>query len=404
MPPSRDSDRLRRVLVDELRRAGAIRSPATEDAFLAVPRELFVGAVLAERGLGAVYADEALITKRDAHGMPLSSSSQPTMMATMLEQLEPRPGDRVLEVGAGTGYNAALLAHLVGRQGQVTTIDIDSDLARRARRALRAAGARARTVVGDGRAGFPARAPYDRMIVTACADAIPTAWLEQLADGGRLQLPLRLDPDGAAIQLIPTFERHGAVLRSRTITWGGFMPLHGGDGGWRPPPDTLSAARASAGQPAVLASLSGAGLRGIAQGRARHVLAAVLADPPAPVRQGVTDFAGGHPPLLLLFLLLRIAGRRRVSLSGSGRLGIGLVDQRRRGLAVVSVRTPWRRGSAAPGRRARWRLDGYGDPAAATELGALLDEWQALQKAGRTALQITGRPRGDTVWLRFAWT
>ena len=78
--------------------------------------------------------------KRDSRGMPLSSSSQPSLMAEMLELLALRPGDRVLEIGTGTGYNAALLRHLVGPKGHVTSVDVDAALVRAARRSLRDAG------------------------------------------------------------------------------------------------------------------------------------------------------------------------------------------------------------------------------------------------------------------------
>jgi protein-L-isoaspartate(D-aspartate) O-methyltransferase len=108
------SERLRRKLVRDLRERGVVCSPLVAAAFAAVPRELFIGEVAAERGLQAVYRDEAIVTKRDPRGLPLSSSSQPSLMAKMLDLLEVQPGHRVLEIGAGTGYNMALLSHIVG--------------------------------------------------------------------------------------------------------------------------------------------------------------------------------------------------------------------------------------------------------------------------------------------------
>jgi protein-L-isoaspartate(D-aspartate) O-methyltransferase len=244
------------------------------DAFQALRREealaqRFIPQMLAERGLEAVYQDDAFVTKRGPRGMPLSSSSQPALMAEMLELLDLRAGHRVLEIGSGTGYNAALLAHIVGSNGRVTTVDVDSELAKRARGALREAGYPASVRVGDGRDGLPKSAPYDRIIVTACADEIPRTWLEQLTEGGRLELPLRLDPDGAAIQLIPVLERHGDRLRSVGLTWGGFMPLHSGDGGWRPPPATLAASRSRKGKHSALMSIAGAGLEQLPDDAAR---------------------------------------------------------------------------------------------------------------------------------------
>ncbi len=110
--------------------------------------------------LADVYRDAAIVTRRDpASGAATSSSSQPAIMAVMLEMLGLRPGGRELEVGSGTGYNAALLAHLAGPGGSVTSVEIDRDVAGEARNALLAAGSPARVVVGDGRTGWPDGAP-----------------------------------------------------------------------------------------------------------------------------------------------------------------------------------------------------------------------------------------------------
>src|SRR5262249_35642587 len=134
------------ALVDGLRRDGALHSAAVEAAFRAVPRHLFLPGL----PLDVIYRDDAIVTKRE-EGRGVSSSSQPAMMAIMLEQLDLRPGHRVLEIGAGTGYNAALMAHIVGEQGRVTTLDIDEDLAAAAAAHLNRAGfERVRVVCGDG--------------------------------------------------------------------------------------------------------------------------------------------------------------------------------------------------------------------------------------------------------------
>lgn len=214
------SSRLRRALVDALTDTGQLRAPVLRRAFLAVPRELFVPEIAASRGLSAVYADEALVTK-EHDGQPTSSSSQPAIMAAMLEALAVRPGHRVLEVGLGTGYNAALLARLVGEGGRVTSVDIDEVLVAKADKALRRCGVSVRTVVGDGRAGVPEHAPYDRIVVTASTDVVPYAWWEQLAPGGVLVLPLRLD----AVQVVLTLVRTDQGFRATAAIPGGFMPL-----------------------------------------------------------------------------------------------------------------------------------------------------------------------------------
>ncbi len=380
-----------------------LASPRIEAAFHAVAREHFLPETFAEGGLEAVYRDEAIATKRNAQGLPISSSSQPAIMAQMLELLAVQPGDRVLEIGAGTGYNAALLSHLAGPSGRVTSIDIDAEIARSARRAVREAGAQVTVVAGDGRVGHGARAPYDRIIVTASAGELPRAWLEQLADAGRLVVPLRLDPERGAVQVIPAFERRGAALRSVGMTWGGFMPLHGGDGGWQPPSAMLSAGLTVGGRHTALASLTGPGLAQLRQPSANALLVALLGSPAAPRRRGLTGLSGRQPPSLLLYLLLTVSAGRRLSLDHPGRWGIGLVDRRSQSAAIVSLRSPWTESGGTLRTRARWRLDTYGADAAGIELDHLLARWHELERTGHTTLCITARGRGHTLRLRFTW-
>jgi methyltransferase of FxLD system len=398
------SERQRRILTTKLREQGALSSARVQSAFHAVPRERFLPDTHREGGLKAVYRDEAIITKRDARDLPVSSSSQPTIMAKMLELLDVQPGDHVLEIGTGTGYNAALLAHLTGPSGRVTSIDIDQGIARHARRALRDAGARARILAGDGRDGHEARAPYDRIIVTASTDEIPRVWVDQLREGGRLVVPVRVDPERGAVQLIPALARGGPTLRSVGMTWGGFMPLHSGDGGWRPPPATLSAVHTVDDRHGTLASLSGYGIAQLSKPAARGLLVSLLSKPGPPRRRGVARLTGRQPPLLLLYLLLNIPANRRLSLHQPARWGLGLVHRASQSAAVVSLRSPWGDYGTQQPTRARWRLDAYGLDDAATELDRLLTQWQELDRGGHAALHVTGRGRGNTMRLRFAWS
>jgi protein-L-isoaspartate(D-aspartate) O-methyltransferase len=197
-------------------------SPRIEQAVRTVPRHVFVPSV----PLPQAYADDVVQTKHDRAGLAISAASQPRIVAMMLGQLGVEPGQRVLEIGAGTGYNAALLAHLVGEQGQVTTIDVDDDIVAGARAALAAAGyPQVRVVLGDGAFGCPDGAPYDRMIATVGTSGdLPAAWLDQLSPQGRLVVPMRVR--GSVTRSI-TFERAAGCWRSRDSQMCGFMPLRG---------------------------------------------------------------------------------------------------------------------------------------------------------------------------------
>jgi protein-L-isoaspartate(D-aspartate) O-methyltransferase len=218
--PGQTEATLRAKLVEQLSIAGWIRTDAVASAFASVARHLFLPGV----DPAVAYADEAVVTRTGADGRPLSSSSQPAVMAAMLEQLAVARGHHVLEVGAGTGYNAALLARLVGDRGAVTSIDIDLDLVERARRHLTAAGLPDVTVVcADGADGWRENAPYDRIIVTAGASDLSPVWTEQLAEGGRLVLPLSL----RGVQQSVAFDPAADHLMSVSVIDCGFMPLRG---------------------------------------------------------------------------------------------------------------------------------------------------------------------------------
>jgi len=219
---ARDADRVASMnakMVERLKKSGAIRSPSVEQAFRATPRHLFLPGV----GLDMVYSGTSVVTRSDPKLGITSSSSEVGIMAPMLEALALEAEHRVLEIGAGTGYNAALLDELVGPSGQVVTVDVQADVADDARQRLEATGhARVRVVAADGFAGHPDGAPYDRIIATASVRDIPLAWRDQLREGGLLVLPLRLRPGS---QMVVTFTRRGERLESVSAIGGGFMPL-----------------------------------------------------------------------------------------------------------------------------------------------------------------------------------
>lgn len=211
--------RLRAELVAKLRARGELSDPRVEAAVGQVPRHVFVpSAALAE-----AYADQVVVTRyRD--GVPVSAASQPAIVAAMLEQLQPPPGGRVLEIGAGTGYNAALISRLVGPSGRVVAIEIDAETAAEARDHLSRAGiGNVEVICADGALGWPEGAPYDGIIVTAGTSDLAPAWADQLAPAGRLVVPLSV----CGVQQCVAFGRADGHLRSVAVCECGFMPLAG---------------------------------------------------------------------------------------------------------------------------------------------------------------------------------
>jgi protein-L-isoaspartate(D-aspartate) O-methyltransferase len=213
------ADALRSGLVDQLCELGALRTERVADAVRGVARHVFLPGVPLE----VAYANDAVVTKRDERGVALSSVSAPRLVALMLEQLQVEPGHHVLEIGSG-GYNAALLAELVGPDGSVTTVDIDPEVVDRARVTLAAAGyPQVRALCADGEFGAAESAPFDRLVVTVGAADIPPAWVEQLAERGRLVVPLRLRGLTRSI----AFELQGGRLVSQEYEQCGFVPMQG---------------------------------------------------------------------------------------------------------------------------------------------------------------------------------
>ncbi|QPP05125.1 methyltransferase, FxLD system [Streptomyces bathyalis] len=220
--PEADAEQLRNALVDQIKANGRARTPEVETALRTVPRHLFVP----NAALEAAYANTVVDVKHDNDGTSISCASQPVIVALMLDRLEAQPGERILELGAGTGYNAALLGHLVGEHGHITTIDVDDDLVEGARQHLAAADiTNVTALTRDGAVGHAEGAPYDRIIATVGAHGIPHAWLDQLAPGGRLVAPQRLK--GSVSRSI-AYEKHDGRWTSVGSEMNTFMPLRKG--------------------------------------------------------------------------------------------------------------------------------------------------------------------------------
>lgn len=213
------ADHLRNALVANLVQRGAIRSPAVQDAFAAVPRHLFVP----QADLPTAYGDQPVFIRWDAE-TPISSSTQPTMMAIMIEQLCLEPGNRVLEIGAGSGYNAAIMAHIVGDTGNVVTVDIDQDIVDEAAANLSQTGFHNVTCVcGDGFEGVPTEQPYDRIIVTVGAYDVSPHWVNQLKDGGILVVPLWFRGANLSVAL----RKQGSEITGLSASPCTFIPIRG---------------------------------------------------------------------------------------------------------------------------------------------------------------------------------
>ncbi len=364
LPPD---DAMRAALVTHLEQQGRLTHSPIAVAMRAVPRHLFLPEVSPERA----YADEAVVTKWSADHVALSSASQPAMIAIMLEQLDVQPGMSVLEIGAGTGYNAALLAHLTGPSGHVTTIDIDQDIVDAARAHLAAAGLGAERVTvlcSDGALGDPAHAPYDRIILTVGAWDVAPAWFNQLVDGGRLVLPLALH----TLQLSAALDRQGAGMRSASLRACGFIRLRGAFAG-----------------PEVSVALDGArGLR-------------LLAEPPLPPAEQLAALLAAPPRIYTLnqphadgirFALAFMAPHAVTALTasphplfGQGALGIITPEGDSAGFIMWD----------GSGTHLIPRCVEFGAATAGLTLESVIDRWQSLGRPALDDWQLRLHPRSD---------
>ncbi|HET9253825.1 MAG TPA: ATP-grasp peptide maturase system methyltransferase [Pseudonocardiaceae bacterium] len=197
------------------------------------PPVLCVDGSRREEWLDAVYSDTTLITKlmpvplsralRPAVEMTYTSSSTlPSLVLEMLDELDVADGHRVLEIGTGSGYNAALLCQRLGSQ-QVTSVDIDPELVDLARERLAANGYTPVLAVTDGHTGYPPGAPYDRIIATCAVSTIPAAWLQQAAPGAVILTDLHGPLGGTLVRL--TVNDHGSATGRFLPHWAGFMTM-----------------------------------------------------------------------------------------------------------------------------------------------------------------------------------
>lgn len=223
---------------DDLRARGAIRSDAVHTAFATVPRHRFLrrfhfradqfslapGEQPSAELLNIIYANNSLVTHEGRDGDPMSSSSGPSVMGRMLEALDLRPGMRVLEIGAGTGYNAALIAAITG--APVCTVEAGRVAASNATASLADLGldGRVRAVHGDGYLGDPDGGIWDRIIATCGIAGVPPRWLDQLTPGGLIVAPIA----HAGVHPILTIRADNGVVTGNVALWADFMPAAGG--------------------------------------------------------------------------------------------------------------------------------------------------------------------------------
>ncbi len=220
-----------------LREVGAIRSEPIERAFATVqrhrclcrfhygPKTITVpqDQPPSTEILDLIYSHQSLLTSTgDETGLP-SSSSAPTLMARMLEALDLQPGMRVLEIGAGTGYNAALITTVTG--APVVTVDAGADTVRNAAESVHRLGLDGQVTVchGDGYFGQPCCTPYDRIIVTCGVAGLSPHWLDQLAPRGLVIAPIA----HGGIHPILAATRDQDTVRAKAVLWADFMPATG---------------------------------------------------------------------------------------------------------------------------------------------------------------------------------
>jgi protein-L-isoaspartate(D-aspartate) O-methyltransferase len=236
------SDRAQQAQRDLAQRLDDLLPVSWRAAYDANPRHLFLPdrvwvtvdeplecAAHPDRWLAYAYSDESVITQlhdgaeSSGHGYPISSScSMPAVVFSMLGHLDPQPAERVLEIGTGTGWTAALLAHQLG-DDHVVSVEVDPAVADTARQNLTRVGRSPLVVTADGAQGYPADAPYDRVIATCAVQTVPYAWVAQTRPGGVILTPWGSTFDNSALLRL-TVDQDGAAVGS-IVDWASFMRL-----------------------------------------------------------------------------------------------------------------------------------------------------------------------------------
>ena len=208
-------EKKKELLIRDLISLGALKTPKIIEAFRNVPRHLFIPL----HEIRYAYEDIALPTYKG------QTISQPYTVAIMTEALAPKEGEKILEVGAGSGWQAAILGYCVGPTGKVITIEIDEDLARFARRNIKKVGLKnVEVIIGDGSLGYEEEAPYDGCMITAACPEIPKPIVEQVKVGGRIVAPV-----GSLFEqaMILAYKGKGNKLEKRYLGPFIFVPLRG---------------------------------------------------------------------------------------------------------------------------------------------------------------------------------
>ncbi|GAB4313981.1 MAG: hypothetical protein Kow00117_06390 [Phototrophicales bacterium] len=204
MPESRPYTN--QALVDLLREHGDLNDPRVNAAFSAVPREKFLPGF----PLDQVYTDQPVTVRADMRGETLCCANMPSMIAHMLSLAQLHEGQNVLHIGTGTGYTAALIQHIIGDDGHITTLEIDRDIANTTADNLVRAGYGAVHVVHkDGAEGYAPRAAYDRIIASVGIWDMPLPWITQLKPNGRIIAPIWID--GLQVCAVFTIQPDGTL-------------------------------------------------------------------------------------------------------------------------------------------------------------------------------------------------